>query len=270
MSERKTPSVAADRLTPAEIDALKQSERRGRDQGAATYLHNVRATMGGYRYRAEELVILHYLKPHPGERVLEAGAGVGRQALRVAPRVGRLVCVDFSPKALEVLAGEARRRGLANVETMTADLCDLPPSLADFDRVYSVAVLPHIPSHAQRLAAMRGFHRVLRPGGACLVEVPCHGPRARVPKEGFLDGGTYQFLFTPQELRELLEQAGFVDVSIHGMILLPGRLTRHFPEAFAPLELWCSLVPALAGGARRLIATGRRPAGARVPPASAA
>jgi ubiquinone/menaquinone biosynthesis C-methylase UbiE len=270
MSERKPPSLAADSLTPAEIESLKQSERRGRDQGAATYLRNVRATMGAYRYRAEDLVILHHLGPRAGERVLEAGAGVGRQALRVAPRVGRLVCVDFSAKALEVLAAEAQRRGLPNVETLTADLCDLPATLHDFDRVYSVAVLPHIPSHAQRLAALRGFHRILRPGGACLVEVPCYGPRARMPKEGFLDGGTYQYLFSPAELRALLEEAGFVDVSVHGMIVLPGRLTRRFPATLAFLELWCSLVPALAGSARRLIATGRRAPDARSQPSPAA
>ncbi len=265
MSELPRKPFSADALAPDEIEALKRRERAGRDRGAETYLESVRSAMSAFRYRAEELTLLHHLRLGGGEDALEAGAGVGRQSLVVAPRVRRLVCVDFSERALERLAAAGRARGISNLETVVADVCQLPRSLGPFDLVYSVAVLPHVPSQAQRLAALRAFHDVLKPGGRCVVEVPCWNRRSEVPKEAFLHGGTYQYQFTPGELGLALEEAGFRGVSLHAAIVLPGRLTRRLAPRWAGLEVWCSRLPLLAGSGRRLIAVGRRPPSDRTP-----
>jgi SAM-dependent methyltransferase len=50
--------------------------------------------------------------------VLDVGAGPGRFALALAPRVARVVAVDSSATMIDLLAKGARRFGLANVEAV--------------------------------------------------------------------------------------------------------------------------------------------------------
>jgi SAM-dependent methyltransferase len=94
----------------------------------------------------------------------DLGCGSGRWAAKVAPRVGRLHCIDPAPKALDV----ARRRlsGLANAEfhLASADTIPLPDGSQDFG--YSLGVLHHVPDTARALA---DAVRKLRPGAPFLL-----------------------------------------------------------------------------------------------------
>ena len=94
----------------------------------------------------------------------DIGCGSGRWAVVVAPRVGRLVCVDASADALEV----ARRNlaGQANVTFRQADVGNLPFADGELDFAYSLGVLHHVPDTG---SAMADVARVLKPGGLFLV-----------------------------------------------------------------------------------------------------
>jgi 2-polyprenyl-3-methyl-5-hydroxy-6-metoxy-1,4-benzoquinol methylase len=244
----------ADVLPDREIAAFKELERTGRDAGAASYLERLRAR-GRFRLRAEDLTLYRHVAPHPEEHVLDAGCGVGRHALVFAARVRRITGVDFSEKALRVLRREAERRQLRNVDVQVADVCDLPDDLGPFDTVFSSEVLQHVPSVAERLKAMRGFHRVLRPGGRCVVNVLCR--HVRQAKDGlWSDDGGYCHYFTPADLRGLFEEAGFTRVSIHGSLITPGGLTRHLPSPLAYLEAGLSSWGFLAGMGHFVIGVG--------------
>ena len=72
--------------------------------------------------------------------VLDVGAGAGRFALALAPRVEEVVAVDQSRAMLNVLRREARRLGLANVRTVLGrwEEVDAPPA----DVVICSYVLP--------------------------------------------------------------------------------------------------------------------------------
>jgi ubiquinone/menaquinone biosynthesis C-methylase UbiE len=93
----------------------------------------------------------------------DMGCGTGRWARWVAPRVGRLHCVDPS-SALDV----ARRTlaGFGNVEfhATGVDDCALAEGSQDFG--YSLGVLHHVPDTA---AAIRGCARLLKPGAPLLL-----------------------------------------------------------------------------------------------------
>jgi len=136
-------AVDADALPPDEIEALKQRERSGRDEGASSFFEKI-AARGPFILKAEDDTLARYIAPRPEFDVLDAGSGVGRQALAIAPRVRRLTCVDFSARALELLAAEARRRGITNLETRPADLCDLPADLGRFDISVFGSILLHL------------------------------------------------------------------------------------------------------------------------------
>ena len=92
------------------------------------------------------------------------GCGSGRWALRVAPRVKKLYCVDASIEALEV----ARRNliGMPNCEFISASIGDMPLSPESLDFGYSLGVLHHVPDTAAGLASCV---RTLKPGAPFLL-----------------------------------------------------------------------------------------------------
>lgn len=100
--------------------------------------------------------------PHEPEG-FDMGCGSGRWARLVAPRVGRLHCIDPS-SALNVA-----RKALAdqpNVEFHQASVAasGLPPNSQDFG--YSLGVLHHVPNTA---AAIRSCTDLLKPGAPLLL-----------------------------------------------------------------------------------------------------
>jgi len=245
---------------------LKETERRNRDLGAEKYLQELEEERGRYALWAEAQMLLRYISPKPGETVLDAGAGVGRLALLVAPRASRLVCVDLSSGALEVLKSEVRRQGIRNIETVHSDLRSIPDSLGPFDVAYSVEVLQHIPSDQERRAALARIYELLKPGGRGVISVISWNGRTRrdgMEKEGFWGEGDrrlYVRAFTPREMGRLLTDTGFRDVRLRGMLVLPGLITRRMPASLARMiDTWCSTVSAFSGMGRYVIATGRRP-----------
>jgi SAM-dependent methyltransferase len=94
----------------------------------------------------------------------DIGCGSGRWAAVVAPRVGRLTCVDASPSALEV--AQHNLAGQANVDFRCADVGNLPFPDGELDFAYSLGVLHHVPDTEGAVASIA---RTLKPGGLFLV-----------------------------------------------------------------------------------------------------
>ncbi len=99
-----------------------------------------------------------------GAEGFDLGCGSGRWAAGVAPRVGKLHCIDPSPKALSV-----SRQALAaypNVDFHLAGADSIP--LADFsqDFGYSLGVLHHVPDTER---ALRACVAKLKPGAPFLL-----------------------------------------------------------------------------------------------------
>ena len=94
----------------------------------------------------------------------DLGCGSGRWARLVAPRVGRLLCIDASAKALEV--AKRNLASQANCEFVPASVGQLPIDDASMDFGYASGVLHHVPDTA---AAMKASVVKLRPGSPFLV-----------------------------------------------------------------------------------------------------
>ncbi|HEY8161053.1 MAG TPA: class I SAM-dependent methyltransferase [Methylocystis sp.] len=94
----------------------------------------------------------------------DMGCGSGRWAKLVAPRVGKLNCVDPSAMAL----GVTRRNleGFGNVNLINAGVSDCPIVAGSQDFGYSLGVLHHIPDTT---AAMKDCVKLLKPGAPFLV-----------------------------------------------------------------------------------------------------
>jgi SAM-dependent methyltransferase len=119
-----------------------------------------------------ELLFDSYFRPFPWHELpndaigFDAGCGSGRWAKFVAPRVGRLLCIDASGAALAVA-----RRNLSehsNCMFVQAGLNDMPIPDASMDFGYSLGVLHHLPDTAAGLTACVAK---LKPGAPFLVYV---------------------------------------------------------------------------------------------------
>ena len=106
--------------------------------------------------------------PRTDDRIVDLGAGTGLLALRLAKEVELVVAVDASPAMLARLAERAQTAGLANVETVVADLCSLP--LADHSVTLAVSnyAFHHLDDAAKELA-LSEVRRVLVPGGRLVL-----------------------------------------------------------------------------------------------------
>lgn len=110
-----------------------------------------------------------YFSLFPWERLsptavgFDVGCGSGRWAQFVAPRVGKLHCVE--PSAALTVA-ERTLAGLANCEFHSAGVANLPFADASMDFGYGLGVFHHLPDP---LAGIRACVAKLRPGAPLLV-----------------------------------------------------------------------------------------------------
>lgn len=102
-----------------------------------------------------------------GARVLDAGCGTGGllRRLRAAHPDWRLTGLDFSPLAVEL----ARAR--TGSEVVQGSVMTLPFPAETFDAITSCDVLCQV---TDPVAALREFHRCLRPGGFILLTMPAY------------------------------------------------------------------------------------------------
>ena len=100
----------------------------------------------------------------PNAEGFDLGSGSGRWARGVAPRVGKIHCIDASGRALNVA-----RRNLAsqrNVEFHHASVDSIPLPDSSMDFGYSLGVLHHVPDTAE---GIRSAVAKLKPGAPFLL-----------------------------------------------------------------------------------------------------
>ncbi|MDQ3935601.1 MAG: methyltransferase domain-containing protein [Actinomycetota bacterium] len=240
-------------MPPASHDEIREVNVRYHDVAAADY-----DSKWGISYGPEgRAQVLGKMQRALGGdrhfgRALEIGAGTGYFTLNML-RAGMIdsgVASDVSLGMLHELEDSARRLGVP-VETVQCGADELPFPDASFDLVFGHAVLHHLPDLD---ASFAEFRRVLRPGGriAFCGEPSRHGDRlANVPKraalaiapawrrvmgarerplpdvEGeerdhWLEHVVDVHAFTPGQLRELAERAGFEGVRVTGEELVAG------------------------------------------------
>jgi ubiquinone/menaquinone biosynthesis C-methylase UbiE len=94
----------------------------------------------------------------------DLGCGSGRWAKLVAPRVGRLFCIDASQQALEI--AQKNLKNIHNCEFIHASVEDIPFEDNSMDFGYSLGVLHHIPNTLKGIIACV---RKLKPGAPFLL-----------------------------------------------------------------------------------------------------
>ncbi|KAI0441015.1 S-adenosyl-L-methionine-dependent methyltransferase [Xylaria telfairii] len=159
----------------------------------------------------------------PGSQVLDAGCGVGHVALRMAQvyklRVEAIDVVDhhvykasrnFERAALPPGRLRARKMDYHNLESLSSE---------SFDGVYTMETFVHA---TDPKAVLRGFYRMLRPGGRLVQFEYDHNTREDSPQDmirSMDQVNDYAAMPTnaishPGVFKGMLEEAGFEDVVV--------------------------------------------------------
>ncbi len=242
-------------MTSTTFDAIKYKETtKDQWQASAQAWHQWGPLLSTWLGSATD-IMLDMADATLGHRILDVAAGAGGQSLVAAHRVGptgSVLATDISDKILEFAAADARQAGLANIETRVLDgegLETLNPE--SFDLVISRVGLIYFPDQQK---ALRGMHRVLKPGGrvASIVystaehngffSVPVSIIRRRAELPPPLPGQPGPFsLGSPGVLEAAYRKAGFRDIRTH-VISAPLRLSsaseclRFEQESFGALH----------------------------------
>jgi glycosyltransferase involved in cell wall biosynthesis len=150
------------------------------------------------------------IRPYVGQRVLEAGCGIGNLTNELLNRQ-RLVAVDLEPVYVEMI--ERRFSHLENFRALRLDLANdkecAQLAAEDIDTVICLNVLEHIAADG---VVLQRFHEMLQPGGHAIILVPQH-PWLYTSLDQAL-GHARRYLVT--ELRDKLTRAGFEIVHEQG------------------------------------------------------
>ncbi|MCP4688198.1 MAG: methyltransferase domain-containing protein, partial [Desulfobacterales bacterium] len=119
--------------------------------------------------------LLHYdTRYAAGERVLEAGCGIGAQTLFLAENSpdARITSIDVSGDSLAKAKAATEGRGFSNVRFEQADIFNLPFEEESFDHVFVCFVLEHLQDPVGALSRLR---KMLKKGGSITVIEGDHG-----------------------------------------------------------------------------------------------
>jgi SAM-dependent methyltransferase len=199
-----------------------------------------------------------------GDRVLDAGCGIGGTARYLADRFGcRVTAVDLTAEYVEAAAWLNRLVGLADrIDVQLADVTDLPFPDGSFQAVVSQHVQMNV---ADKARLYREARRVLAPGGHLGVwdVTTSAGAEPAFPLP-WSDRPDTSHLVTAADLRSTIEAAGFdvvhwadltepaADFMRDIVAIPPGRLGLH---AFVPdfATKLANLTDALSDGRLRVV-----------------
>ena len=152
----------------------------------------------------------------PGQTVLDLGSGAGFDAFLAARAVGpegRVIGVDMTPEMVAKARANAAKHESSQVEFRLGEIEALPVANGSVDVIISNCVINLCPD---KRAVYQEALRVLRPGGRLAVsdvvaraELPDEIKRDLALHTGCLAGATLE-----SDLRRILDELGFVDVSI--------------------------------------------------------
>ena len=148
-----------------------------------------------------------------GARVLEAGCGLGHFTVAASALGHRAEGLDWSEPTVARL-----RERFPSIPWHVGDVRQLQFPDDTFDSVYSPGVCEHFEEGP--VAVLTEMRRVLRPGGVAVVTSPCFNPwlqeRASDLTSVQAPPGAvfYEYVFTPDGMKTLLEQLAFEVVQV--------------------------------------------------------
>lgn len=181
-----------------------------------------------------------------GTKILDAGCGFGDWVTFLSGFGYRAIGADYSTELIRRL-----RAAYPDGEWVQTDIRAMPWPDGALDGIISWGVVEH--DEAGPGAALREFHRLLRPEGVAIVTVPIDSPEARRAREVLdyepgSEHAFFQYNLSEEELRFEMTKAGFEVLEIgslppaHIAYVAPKVTKRLRGQAFRFLNLAVQLL----------------------------
>jgi ubiquinone/menaquinone biosynthesis C-methylase UbiE len=180
-----------------------------------------------------------------GKRILEIGAGTGRDSFPLVAYGAKIVQLDYSENSLLILNNLAKERHLS-VGIVGGDAFRLPFRDNTFDVVFHQGLLEHFRKReAEEL--LKENIRVVKPGGFLLVDVPQRYHLYTLAKHLLIFMNLWfagwERSFSVVELRALLQRLGVAPFYSYGEWMYPSFFYRVAREIFKKIGVQLPLAP---------------------------
>ncbi len=165
-----------------------------------------------------------------GKRVLEVGAGSGRDSVKLAELGAQVFVLDYALVPLGLVKSMAARKGLPIV-LVQADARLAPFADGCFDCLFHQGLLEHF---RNPYPLLRENHRLLRAGGALLVDVPQRYHPLTLLKHTLMSLNSWfagwETEFTVSQIEGLLKAHGLEVIHTYGNWMIPPLAYRILRE----------------------------------------
>jgi SAM-dependent methyltransferase len=181
------------------------------------------------------------------KKVLEIGAGTGRDSFPLVQQGATVYQLDYAENSLKILKRLAEESNLP-VSIVGGDTFNLPFRDETFDIIFHQGLLEHFRKPlAERL--LRENMRTLKQGGLLLVDVPQRWHTYTVAKHVLIAMDKWfagwERSFSIGELRSLLRSLGLTPVYAYGEWMYPSFFYRAFRELLKKTGWTLPLYPTL-------------------------
>ncbi len=183
-------------------------------------------------------------------RILEAGAGTGRDGIRLSQEGADVYLLDYSRESLSLINDYLKKNQKGQrVSLIMADAQNTPFKEKSFDIIFHQGLLEHFPSPDPLL---RENHRILKDNGILLVDVPQTFHIYTIIKHilmlfGVWFGG-WERQFTINSLARLLKRHNFEPIHFYGDWSRPGIFYKILRQVLARINLNLPMYPEYLGG----------------------